>query len=162
MAGILASSWARARVLNADGTLPYQQQTVSVRGAFAGMMEYAPHKNLMFQMVCIARRKSTLLAVTRLRLVRYRGRCNRIRRPYRQSNRISDNWQALFSGYGGLETRLAGSTGHCFEGLDVVTTSFDVGLLGSHILEKRRPSDYSVRDNRCGLSRVALDLSYVS
>ena len=46
--------------LNADGTLPYQQQTSRPR-AFAGMMEYAPHKNLMFQMGAL-QEQSTLLA----------------------------------------------------------------------------------------------------
>ena len=70
--------------LNADGTLPYQQQTSRPR-AFAGMMEYAPHKNLMFQMGAFARAKH-VAGFAGFRFVRYRGRCEPHSWAYKQSN----------------------------------------------------------------------------
>ena len=142
--------------LNADGTLPYQQQTSRPR-AFAGMMEYAPHKNLMFQMGAL-QEESTLLASQGSGLFDIEGGATAFV-GVQAKQPISDNWQALFSGYGG-RTQLAGSQG-IVSGLDVVTTSFDVGLLGSHVLEQ---GDHLLF--RAGqpmrVESGSLDLSYVS
>ena len=142
--------------LNADGTLPYQQQTERPR-AFAGMMEYAPHKNLMFQMGAL-QEESTLLASQGSGLFDIQGGATAFV-GVQAKQPISDNWQALFSGYGG-RTQLAGSSG-IVSGLDVLTTSFDVGLLGSHVLEQ---GDHLLL--RAGqpmrVESGSLDLSYVS
>ena len=142
--------------LNADGTLPYQQQTERPR-AFAGMMEYAPHKNLMFQMGAL-QEESTLLASQGSGLFDIDGGATAFV-GVQAKQPLSDNWQALFSGYGG-RTQLGGSSG-IVSGLDVLTTSFDVGLLGSHILEK---GDHLLF--RAGqpmrVESGSLDLSYVS
>ena len=142
--------------LNADGTLPYQQQTSRPR-AFAGMMEYAPHRNLMFQMGAL-QEENTLLASQGSGLFDIEGGATAFV-GVQAKQPISDNWQALFSGYGG-RTQLAGSQG-IVSGLDVVTTSFDVGLLGSHVLEQ---GDHLLF--RAGqpmrVESGSLDLSYVS
>ena len=142
--------------LNADGTLPYQQQTSRPR-AFAGMMEYAPHKNLMFQMGAL-QEENTLLASQGSGLFDIEGGATAFV-GVQAKQPIADNWQALFSGYSG-RTQLGGSRG-IVSGLDVVTTSFDVGLLGSHLLER---GDHVLL--RAGqpmrVESGSLDLSYVS
>ena len=93
--------------LNADGTLPYQQQTSRPR-AFAGMMEYAPHKNLMFQMGAL-QEESTLLASQGSGLFDIEGGATAFV-GVQAKQPIADNWQALFSGYGG-RTQLGAQRG---------------------------------------------------
>ena len=142
--------------LNADGTLPYQQQTSRPR-AFAGMMEYAPHQNLMFHVGAL-QEETTLLASQGSGLFDIEGGATAFV-GVQAKQPLADNWQALLSGYGG-RTQLAGSRG-IVEGLDVMTSSFDVGLLGSHLLEK---GDHLLL--RAGqpmrVESGSLDLSYVS
>ncbi|MBC6444928.1 MAG: hypothetical protein GDA50_05760 [Alphaproteobacteria bacterium GM202ARS2] len=142
--------------LNADGTLPYQQQTSRPR-AFAGMMEYAPHRNLMFHAGAL-QEQSTLLASQGSGLFDIQGGTTTFV-GVQAKQPLTDNWQALVSGYGG-RTQLAGSGG-IVSGLDVMTSSFDVGLLGSHVLEK---GDHLLF--RAGqpmkVESGSLDLSYVS
>ena len=142
--------------LNADGTLPYQQQTERPR-AFAGMMEYAPHRNLMFHMGAL-QEENTLLASQGSGLFDIEGGATAFV-GVQAKQRLADNWQALFSGYGG-RTQLGGSSG-IVSGLDVLTSSFDLGLLGSHIVEK---GDHLLL--RAGqpmrVESGSLDLSYVS
>ena len=142
--------------LNADGTLPYQQQTERPR-AFAGMMEYAPHQNLMFHMGAL-QEENTLLASQGSGLFDIEGGATAFV-GVQAKQRLANNWQALFSGYGG-RTQLGGSSG-IVSGLDVFTSSFDLGLLGSHIVEK---GDHLLL--RAGqpmrVESGSLDLSYVS
>ncbi|MBC6444929.1 MAG: S8 family serine peptidase [Alphaproteobacteria bacterium GM202ARS2] len=142
--------------LNADGTLPYQQQTRRPR-AFAGMMEYAPHGNLMFH-VGVLQEQSTLLASQGSGLFALQGGTTAFF-GMQAKQPLGDNWQALVSGYGG-RTQMARTSG-IVSGLDVVTSSFDVGLLGSHVLEK---GDHVLF--RAGqpmrVESGTLDLSYVS
>ena len=142
--------------LNADGTLPQQQQTERPR-AFAGMMEYAPHENLMVHMGAL-QEESTLLASQGSGLFDIQGGTTTFV-GVQAKQPISDDWQILVSGYGG-RTQLDGSRG-IVAGLDVVTSSFDVGLLGSGLLDK---GDHLLL--RAGqpmrVEMGSLDLSYVS
>ena len=116
--------------LNPDGSLPYQQQTKRPR-AFAGMVEYAPHRNLMVHAGAL-QEDSTLLASQGSGLFDIQGGTTAFI-GVQAKQRVVDNWQVLFSGYGG-RTTLAGSSG-IVTGLDVMTSSFDLALLGSDIVE---------------------------
>ena len=142
--------------LNADGTLPQQQQTERPR-AFAGMMEYAPHENLMVHLGAL-QEESTLLASQGSGLFDIQGGTTTFV-GVQAKQPISDDWQILVSGYGG-RTQLDESRG-IVTGLDVVTSSFDVGLLGSGLLNK---GDHLLL--RAGqpmrVEMGSLDLSYVS
>ena len=117
--------------LNADGSLPYQQQTRRPR-AFAGMLEYAPHRNLMLHAGAL-QEDSTLLASQGSGLFDIKGGTTAFI-GVQAKQRVIDNWQVLFSGYGG-RTTLAGSNG-IVTGLDVMTSSFDLALLGSDVVKQ--------------------------
>ena len=142
--------------LNTDGSLPAQQKQQQPR-ALAGMVEYAPHRNLMFHAGAL-REDSTLLASQGSGLFDIQGGMTtfvgvQARQP------LMDNWHMVFSGYAG-RTTLDDSKG-IVSGLDVITSSFDLGLVGADVLRQ----DDSVMLRASQPLRVedgTLDLSYVS
>ena len=125
--------------------------------AFAAMVEYAPHRNVMFH-AGMLQEDSTLLESDGSGLFDIQGGSTMFF-GMQATQRISENWQVLLSGYGG-RTQLDGSQG-IISDLDVVTSSFDVGVLGSDVME--RGDTLLVRVGQpMRVESGTLDVSYVT
>ena len=125
--------------------------------AFAAMMEYAPNRNLMFH-AGMLQEDSTLLESDGSGLFDIQGGSTMFF-GMQARQRLSANWQVLVSGYGG-RTQLDGSQG-IISDLDVVTSSFDVGVLGSDVME--RGDTLLVRVGQpMRVESGTLDVSYVT
>ena len=116
--------------LRDDGSLPYQDGRTasrSSRQAMAGMMEYAPHRNLMFHAGFLQENEAVLsssgdglFGLNEGSITTFVG--------MQGYQAFGSDWYGVMSGYMGRTNLASGAVG-IVDGLDVVTSSFDIGVV---------------------------------